>query len=268
MEHANPKPETGAVVVKTTQKTLLRLLILALLLFLAVGGFCYYKLVYLPRKIDREAMRYYPIVNIILRTSQMAQVDFNKLGSVPYGSELITYEFGPEWSHVKVNASDKEKRLEGYVSSLYLINKTDFYLLHSIFGDEESKLDIATAKCRTALLNYFKGNRFIGKMTPAALAESGLDIVPDDTNQWQVFTRKEKPNSTYFRKLIDPHSKYSDFAVIIKNINTGERRLLYFYFAEDESPILAKEEAAPVSGYIEKISYNGKKGDFTIQYTQ
>lgn len=266
MEQTDPKPGTGAIVVKSTNKTILRVILLLLLLFLGVAGFCYYKFIYLPEKIDREAMRYYPIVNVFLRSSQMAQVDFNKLGSVPYGSELITYEFGPEWSRVKVNASDKEKRLEGYVSSLYLVCKSDFYLLHSIFGDEESKTDVATSKCRTALLNYFKEHRYIGKMSSAALAESGLDIVPDDTNQWQVFTRKEKPNSTYYKKLIDPQSKYTDFAVLIKNINTGERKLLYFYFAEDESPILAMEEAAPVSGYIYKIAY--KNGEFTIQYTQ
>ena len=266
MEQSTPKPETGAIVVKSTKKTLIRVIILLLLLFLGVGGFCYYKFVYLPEKIDREALRYYPIVNINLRSSQVAQVDFNKIGSAPYGSELITYEFGPEWSYVKINNPDKSKCLKGYVSSLYLVSKPDFYLLHSIFGDEESKTDVATSKCRTALLNYYKENGFIGKMTPSALQESGLNIVPDDTNQWQVFTRKEKPNSTYYKKLIDPHSKFTDFAVIIKNINTGERRLLYFYFAEDESPVLAMEEPAPVSGYINKITY--KNGEFTIQYTQ
>lgn len=266
MEQSTPQPETGAIVVKSTKKTLIRVIILLLLLFLGVGGFCYYKFVYIPKKIDREAPRYYPIVNINLRSSQVAQVDFNKIGSVPYGSELITYEFGPEWSRVKVNSPDKTKQLKGYVSSLYLVSKPDFYLLHSMFGDEESKKDVATSKCRTALLNYYKENRFIGKMTADALAESGLDIVPDDTNQWQIFTRKEKPNSTYYKKLIDPHSKFTDFAVIIKNINTGERRLLYFYFAEDESPVLAMEDSAPVSGYINKITY--KKGEFTIQYTQ
>ena len=266
MEQVDPTPGTGTVRVRTTPKTLVRVIILLFLLFLGVAGFCFYKYYYLPMKIDREAPRYYPIVNVNLRNSPVSGIEFNKLGSAPYGTELITYELNPEWSHVKVNAADKEKRIEGYVSSQYLIDKADFYRLNSIFGDDESRKDIATAKCRTALLNYFKEHGYIGKMAPATLEESGIGIAPSDTNQWQVFSRTEKPNNLYFKKLIDRNSKFTDFAVIIKNINTGDRKLLYFYFSEDESPVLAMEEAAPLTGYINKITY--KNEDFTIQYAQ
>lgn len=269
MEPFSPTPGTGTVKVRTTTKTpvmVILLIILIFLLFLGAAGFCIYKFIYLPRKIDQEAPRYYPIVNVNLRNSPVSGLEFNKLGSAPYGTELITYEFNPEWSHVKVNAEDKEKRIEGYVSSLYLVDKADFYRLNSIFGDEESRKEIATAKCRTALLNYFKKHGYIGKMASATLEESGIGIAPSDTNQWQVFSRTEKPNNLYFKKLIDRNSKFSDFAVIIKNINTGDRKLLYFYFSEDESPILAMEEDAPLTGYIDKITY--KNDAFTIQYAQ
>lgn len=222
------------------------------------GGYFYYDNIYLPEKIDREAPRYYTFANsVILRSSQSSGADFNKVGSLPYGTELITYEYGKDWSKVKVNAPNGAgERLEGYIASPFILNKHDFFLLNSIFGDVDSKETIATTKCRLALLNYFKEKQYIGSLTAEMLSEAGISIIPNTTNQWQVFSRSArlKPNTVLYKRLINKDSKYTDFAMLIKNISTNERKLLYFYFDDDETPHLASEQDAPQNGFIRDAS--------------
>lgn len=242
-----------------------------------VGGWFYYKNIYLPRKIDAEAPRYYTFVRILyLRSSQVAGVDHNKLADLPYGTELITYDHGLDWSHVKVkldnnsysNGHDKNEII-GYVSSAFILDKHDFALLNSIFGDTESKSVISSAKCRIALLNYFKDNGYIGQISDEERMAADIYTTPDDYNQWQVFSKDKnaKHNTTYFKRIVNPESKFTDFAVIIKNIVTGDRKLLYFSFDDDETPHLIFENNAPREGYIEKIQKSPHGEYMNIYYT-
>ena len=65
--------------------------VLVLLFCAVIGGYFYYNKVYLPAKIDREVPRYYTISNMTnLRSSKSAGAEYNKIGSIPFGSELIT----------------------------------------------------------------------------------------------------------------------------------------------------------------------------------
>lgn len=108
---------------------------IALLLLLVAGGVFWYNNIYMPAKIDREAPRYYPFAErTFLRSSQMAGIDANKLGTLNYGSELIVYDYSSDWAYVK-SASGKK----GYVSSDFLMEKKDFYILNSIWGDSDSR---------------------------------------------------------------------------------------------------------------------------------
>lgn len=245
-----------------------RLVVFILLLFLiagTVGGYFYYQNVYLPEKIDREAPRYYTLPNLmVLRSSKVAGADFNKIGSLPYGTELITYEHDAEWSRVKVNVpSVSGEKQQGYVSSPFILTKYDFFLMNSIFGDTDSKETVLTTKCRIALLNYFKKKQYIGDITVEMRMEAGIPITPNDNNQWQVFSRPAniKPNSVFFKRLMNRNSKFTDFAVIIKNIKTGERKLLFFYFDDDETPHFVTEQEAPASGFIKNMYIYSKQGN-------
>ena len=67
------------------------------------------------------------------------------------------------------------------------MEKKDFFLLNSIFGNQDSKETIITTKCRIALLNYFKEKQYIGKIDNQMRIDAGISIVPNSTNQWQVF---------------------------------------------------------------------------------
>ena len=95
----------------------------------------------------------------------------------------------------------------------------------------------------------------MGKISTNEAEAWGLPY-PSDENQWQVFCKQEssKKNNVYYARLYDKNSKFTDFAVLIKNINRGERRLLYFAFGDDESVIWQDELDAPDDGCINRIA--------------
>ena len=249
---------------KKKNNTWIILVVIAVTLLLggSVGGWFYYKNIYLPKKIDAEAPRYYTFAHILnLRSSKSSGAEYNKVAELPYGTELITYEHDSEWSKVKTSTPGYEgKQQEGFVSSYFILDKHDFFLLNSIFGDTDSKEVISSAKCRIALLNYFKENCYVGKISEQERLDAGI-IEPTSSNQWQVFSKSKnaKNNTIYYKRIVNPESKFTDFAVIIKNINTGDRKLLYFTFDDDENPSLYEERSAPREGDIKKISrsFNG-----------
>ena len=240
---------------------------------LGLGGFFLYNNVIKPRKIDKAAPRYYTFVpSVVLRSSRNSGADYNKIGSLPYGTELITYDYRYDWSEVKVNSVNGEgKPLKGYIASPYILDKKDFFLLNSIFGDVDSKIIIETAKCRRALLDYYKSQQYIGRMSSEEASELGLPL-PSYGNQWQVYClpKGSYTNNVYFKRILRKDSKFTDFAVIIKNINSGERKLLYFGFEDDETPRLAVEQPAPEYGTIRKIGLKTKGGDryIMVEYTE
>lgn len=220
-------------------------------LIVIVFGLFYYFNVYLPAERDRKAPRYYPFAtNVFLRSSPVAGIEANKITTVPYGEELIVYDYvNAGWSEVKFNGQ------EGYIHSDYILGKSDFLILNSIFGDAESKELIITAKCRTALLDYFKENEYIGNISDQVLNEILPSFKKDATNQWQVFAlnKNVKINSVFFKRIYDTKSKFTDFAVLITNIQTSERKVLIFSFNNDETPFLIFEDDAPSKGYIKDI---------------
>lgn len=241
---------------KKSNAALISIIAASVVLLLGVGGYFYYDKVYLPKKIDAEAPRYYTYApSVVMRSSPTAGVDYNKLGSLSYGTELITYSAGSEWCNVKVSAASNPLNGQvGYVASPYVLEKSDFFRLNSIFGDTDSKAIIKTTKCRKAILDYFKEKGFVGKMAPEEAEAWGFPY-PSDENQWQIFCKQEssKKNNVYYARLYDKNSKFTDFAVLIKNIKRGERRLLYFAFGDDESVIWQDELEAPDDGCINRI---------------
>ena len=247
--------------------TLYAVIAVLALLICGVGGYLYYDNVYLPEKIDREAPRYYTMANVVvLRSSRSSGADFNKIGSLPFGTELITYEYDSEWARVKVATPNGEgKKLEGFVARPYILGKKDFFLLNSLFGNQDSREVIVTTKCRIALLDYFKTHGYIGVMDNQIRTEVGITTSPNGENEWQVFCKPKdaKPNSVLFKRLYNKNSQFTDFAVIINNTTDGNRKLLYFYFDEDETPHLYTEQEAPREGYIKDafISYDRYSGD-------
>ena len=202
-----------------------------------IGSYFYYNNVYLPEKIDREALRTYPMVDVTLRSSKMTGGDFNKVTSIPYGAELITYNDDGEWAEVKyVTPNPNDKPLKGYVASAYLLSKSDFYLLNSIFGDDDTREVLASSKVRRGVLNYFKEHKFAGPMSHDL--EANLDFSPVEHWQARFHHGQTKPNEVLFKRVYNPNSKFTDMALIIENIESGAREFLYFTYDDDETPHL------------------------------
>lgn len=235
-------------------------ILLGLILF---GGgifwWVYYDNVYLPAKIDREAERTYPIVNVFLRSSKMAGGDFNKITSIPGSSELITYDNDGEWARVKYIPQDgNEKPMEGYVASDYLLNKKDMYQLTSILADNDAREVLATAKVRKGLVNYFKEKGITGALSYDVANEIGLPYDPYE--QWQVVMHKgqAKPNEVLFKRVFNRNSKFTDLAVILENVATGAKKVVYFTYDDDETPHF-RGEADYYNGAIKDMRLVGNK---------
>lgn len=239
-ENANLQKSTKPVPVakKNNNSFPVVILIAGIVMFLIVAGLIGFFKIYVPYAFERDAERVYTYAgNTFLRSSPQAGVEHNILERLPYGTELILYRFDYDWSYVKWKTFQNKKSLKGYISSDFIFTKSDFDILNSIWGDNESKEIIITSKCRIALLNYFKDKGYAGN--------------------WQVFSKSKeiKPNTVYYNRVINKNSKFTDFAVIIRNTNTGARKCLLFSFDDNETPTLEYEEAAPATGDIVSISF-------------
>lgn len=243
---SNPYSSTGTGYTAPAKKTNTGLIVgIVVGLLVLIGGVAGYFVWYVPYAKDRDALRTYVMAtNVFLRSSEMAGVEYNVLGKIPYGSELITYEKGEEWAHVKVNGT------EGYMASSYLLEGADFTLLNSVWGDMDSRDCIESSKCRMAILDFYKQNKLTG-------GSSG----------WQIYTKtkNQKPNTVFYPRIYDKGSKFTDFFFVIKNNASGQRTLVGYSFEDEtEKPIYRFMIEAPEDGYIQKVYSRG--GNVVVQF--
>ena len=68
--------------------------------------------------------------------------------------------------------------------------------------------------------------------------------------------------------LIAKYAVQQEEIMLIKNISNDNRKLLYFYFDEDETPHLFTEQDAPKEGYIVdgKIVYDRYSGENKLEF--
>lgn len=235
--------EDGIAPVTDSSKTNLTILISILAgVLLAVGGILAYFFWYTPYAKDRDAPRTYVVANnVFLRSSRMAGVEYNILGKVPYGTEVITYNKLGDWAEVRVNGQ------EGVIATPYLLDSLSFALLNGVWGDNDTKECIESSKCRLAILDYLKKNYL----------QSG-------PNAWQLYTRpiNQKPNTVFYPRIFDKYSKYTDFVFIIGDNVTGNRVLVCYSFEDaTEKPVFRFSMGAPQAGFIKNIvpKYGGVK---------
>lgn len=221
------------------------LILLAILAGILWAGYQFW---YKDYKRDKDAPRTYVFAdNLFMRSTAVADVEYNRLGTIPYGSELITYSEENGWAYVKTNGET------GYVSKDFILNAQDFHLLNGVWGNNDAKEVVATSKCRLAVLDYLKsGNLKTG------------------STGWQIFTKQKemKPNSVLFPRLNNGYDNFTEFAFIIKNNENGSRKLVLYSFKEDESPVFVYSEDAPEQGDIKSISYNRWSNKYNVTYSR
>lgn len=225
---SDPSRHTGG----GNKKLMWGLIALGILLIATIPAYLFW---YKPYAIDRDAPRYYTFTNLNLRSSMIADVDHNLLGLLPYGTELITYSTTSDWANVKANGQ------KGFVSSNLILTSSDFALLNSAWGNTDAKECIGTAKCRLAVLDYYKRFNLSGGA------------------EWQIYTRKkeDRVNNVFYKRLYSSNSKFTDFSFIAKNNRTKERELVIYSFDDEtEKPIFRKAHRlyASESGYIKSMT--------------
>ena len=219
--------------------------LISVVLIIILGYHFWYK----DYRIDKATPRTFVYAtNLFLRSSKVADVDDNRLGTIPYGSELITYSNENGWAYVKTNGQ------KGYVSSDYLLESVDFFLLNSVWGNEEAKELVPTAKYRLALLDYYK--------------RAGLK----GGTEWQLYTKSpgSKEDNVFYSRLFNKNSRFVDFAFLLKNNQTGERRfVLYSFDNETEQPIFCHAMEAPKDAFINDIICNKRSSNIrmTVYYS-
>lgn len=244
----NTQPYAGVEMApkKKSWVAVLVISIVVLLIFGGIGGWYYYENVYLPELRDREAPRAYAITDVVMRNTRMSGVEYNRVGSIPYSAELIVYENDGQWARAKYKSSvPGVEPIEGYVASQYLIDREDMLLLNSIYADNNARMAVNTAKCKRALLEFYKANGLVGNIDSSV---PGAEYLPTATreNHWvlQVNDASRKPSEVAFPRLRNSSSKYTDFAAILTNPDTGDRHYVYFYFDDDETPHLWQDGPA------------------------
>ena len=206
---------------------------------------------------DKNAPRMYSFArSLALRSSPAGGGDYNMIGNIPYGSEILVYDNGTEWVDCKVNG------MEGYASPKYMLNKMDFQELNAILADEDTRTAVNQTRFKKALLTYFRDHNYIGKMDE--IIQTELYGAVSTKEVWQLIAKPEinVPNTVYFSKQSKQYSKFNDFACIIKNLNNSKRKLLIFSFDDEENPNFEEESDAPLEGNISRIDYE----DYMDQY--
>ena len=196
---------------------------------------------------DRNAPRTYVYAtNLFLRSSKDADSESNRMGKIPYGAEVITYETQNDWAEVKFNG------VTGYVSSDYLLSYDDFRLLDGVWGNEEAKEMVMTSKCRRAILDFLKKSNW----------KSGSDA-------WQIYTKAKEvqPNSVLYPSLNDGYPDFSEFVFILTNNQTRKRKLALYAFKKDETPVFRHMEDAPDKGDIKSVSYTKWNNKYRVVYS-
>lgn len=206
-----------------------------------------YEFWYKDYKRDKDAPRTYVYAtNLFLRSSKDAESEYNRVGKVPYGAELITYSNANGWADVKYDGET------GYVSSDYLLESNDFKLLNGVWGNEEAKEVVMTSKCRMAILDFLK--------------KYGLET---GTDGWQIYTKPKemKPNTVLFPSLNDGYDEFSEFAFILTDNKDKKRKLALYAFEQDETPVIRYMEDAPEKGDIKSVSYSKWNNKYRIVYS-
>ncbi len=200
---------------------------------------------------DKNAPRMYSFArSLALRSSPAGGGDYNMIGNIPYGSEILVYDNGTEWVNCKVNGQ------EGYASPKYMLNKIDFQELNAILADEDTRTAVTQTRFKKALLSYFRSHNIIGKMDEIIQTELYGGVSTKEVWQLSAAAETNVPNTVYFSKYSNQSSKFNDFACIIKNIATGQRKIIMFSFDANEVPKFEGEAEAPSTGNIAKISYD------------
>lgn len=205
---------------------------------------------FIGRSSDAEADRDRHIViaeNLFFRSSPSAITDKNLINKLPYGTELKLLGRDGDWAEVEVEGE------HGYVGWRYIIPDSSFKRLHATWDTVNIREIVDQNRSRLAVFDYINRHSL----------ETGAPY-------WQINYANEKgqmPNSVAWPDLKNMYDKYPEFAFIIENGLTHERRMAIYSFDHDtEEPVLIYDEPVAYDGLIRDISLD-RRGNLQISFT-
>ncbi len=141
------------------------------------------------------------------------------IGSFKYGDEVKVYKtFNNEWAEVSV----EEKK--GYMSLEYLVSPEMFHQIDGMYGNDNAKKYVKKTIYRKAISTYLTENNYTTNIPDNIRRKLyGKD---DKREAWQIFTEPWRSKYNTFCYGDYDGDKKQDAAFILKNINTGQRRLI------------------------------------------
>lgn len=173
--------------------------------------------------------------NLFLRSSKSSASNSNIIDKVVYGTELTLIADDGNWTEISVNGK------KGFVSSDFLLEKSDFLLLDGIWGNEQAKELITSSKYRKAVLDYIKRNNLrVGE------------------NDWLIYAKNKSSvvNSVLFPRFEIGNELVEGFVFILTNNVTGEKRTIVYTFTANDSSTLVHEERASHEGIMRNITFS------------
>ena len=169
--------------------------------------------------------------NLFFRSSPSAITDRNLIAKIPYGTHMKLVSREGDWAEVEVEGE------HGYVGWKYILPDSTFRLLNNVWDTVNIRDIVNQNRCRLAVLDYITRHS-----------------LPVGMTQWQINYGNEQgtmPNNVMWPDLKNMHDKYPEFAFIIENGLTHERRMAIYSFDSDtEEPILIHDSTVEYDGMI------------------
>jgi len=141
------------------------------------------------------------------------------IGAYKYGTEVTVHEtFKNSWAEVSVGD------IQGYMSLEFLVSPEQFYLIDGMYGNDNAKKYIKKTKYRKAIASYLQK---VGYITD--ISKKTQEKLYNDNKRrevWQLFAENSNLRYNTFCYGDFNGDNINDAAYIIKNINTGERKLI------------------------------------------
>jgi hypothetical protein len=140
-------------------------------------------------------------------------------GQYDYGTEVKVHEiFENRWAEVTV------EDIRGYMAVEYLVSPEQFYLIDGMYGNDYAKDAVRKTKYRKAIASYLSENRYATDI-PKKI-QNQLYGASEKRERWQFFAESPAAKfNTYCYGDFDGDGN-EDAAYILKNIDTGESRLI------------------------------------------
>lgn len=185
--------------------------------------------------------------NLFFRSSPSAITDRNLIAKIPYGTHMKLVSREGDWAEVEVEGE------HGYVGWKYILPDSTFRLHNNVWDTVNIRDIVNQNRCRLAVLDYITRHS-----------------LPVGMTQWQINYGNEQgtmPNNVMWPDLKNMHDKYPEFAFIIENGLTHERRMAIYSFDSDtEEPILIHDSTVEYDGMIKDIRLD-RNGNIQISFT-